>query len=141
MKERLKKLLASAVVWGALILIIAGFIAFLSAAGGAVMKIFGFHADSFGSIFLFFLLAGIIGFFGEALAKAFPAVLHEKELVTDAGAKVIFVTLDTIFSMLSFLAADTLLDSVMASDLALAVLSLLLAILSLKDFSGKLQGS
>lgn len=141
MKERLKKLLASAVVWGALILIIAGVIAFLSAAGGAVMKIFGFHADSFGSIFLFFLLAGIIGFFGEALAKAFPAVLHEKELVTDAGAKVIFVTLDTIFSMLSFLAADTLLDSVMASDLALAVLSLLLAILSLKDFSGKLQGS
>lgn len=141
MKERLKKLLASAVVWGALILIIAGVIAFLSAAGGAVMKIFGFHADSFGSIFLFFLLAGIIGFFGEALAKVFPAVLHEKELVTDAGAKVIFVTLDTIFSMLSFLAADTLLDSVMASDLALAVLSLLLAILSLKDFSGKLQGS
>ena len=141
MKERLKKLLASAVVWGALILIIAGVIAFLSAAGGAVMKIFGFHADSFGSIFLFFLLAGIIGFFGEALAKAFPAVLHEKELVTDAGAKVIFVTLDTIFSMLSFPAADTLLDSVMASDLALAVLSLLLAILSLKDFSGKLQGS
>ena len=141
MKERSKKLLASAVAWGVLVLIIAGVIALLSVAGGAVMKIFGFHADSFGSIFLFFLLAGIIGFFGEALAKAFPAVLHEKELVTDAGAKVIFVTLDTIFSMLSFLAADTLLDSVMASDLALAVLSLLLAILSLKDFSGKLQGS
>ena len=138
MKERLKKLLASAVAWGVLILIIAGVIALLSAAGGAVMKIFGFHADSFGSIFLFFLLAGIIGFLGEALAKAFQAVLHEKELVTDVGAKIIFVTLDTIFSMLSFLAADTLLDSVMASDLALAVLSLLLAILSLKDFSGKL---
>lgn len=138
MLEILKKLLASAVAWGVLILIIAGVIALLSVAGGAVMKIFGFHADSFGSIFLFFLLAGIIGFLGEALAKAFPAVLHEKELVTDVGAKIIFVTLDTIFSMLSFLAADTLLDSVMASDLALAVLSLLLAILSLKDFSGNL---
>ena len=56
----LKKLLASAVAWGVLILIIAGVIALLSAAGGAVMKIFGFHADSFSSIFLFFLLAVIL---------------------------------------------------------------------------------
>ena len=115
MKERSKKLRASAVAWGVLILIFAGVIALLSAAGGAVMKIFGFHADSFGSIFLFFLLAGIIGFLGEALAKAFPAVLHEKEPVTDVGAKIIFVTLDTIFSMLSFLRRDAALGAEEAS--------------------------
>lgn len=137
----IKKRLASAAAWIILFLIIAAVIAILSVAGGTIMTFFGFHADSFGSIILFFLLAGIIGFLGEILAKAFPSVLYKRSLLTFGGARIVFVTLDTIFSILSFLAADAQMGSVTASDLALAVLSFLLAVLSLKDFSRELSAS
>ena len=98
------------------------------------MKLFGFTYESVGSIILFFVISGILAFPIELFVKAIPKVLfsHFKK-VTAIEAKVIFVVLDTLLSMLMMSLVDYFMKSVSATSVSLFVVSLVMALLCMND--------
>lgn len=102
--------------------------------GGALMKLFGFTYKSVGSIVLFFVISGILAFPIELFVKAIPKVLfsHFKK-ITAIEAKVLFVVLDTLLSMLMMSIVDYFIKSVSATSLSLFMVSLVMALLCMND--------
>lgn len=98
------------------------------------MKLFGFTYQSVGSIILFFVLTGVLSYPIELYVKALPKVLFfEFKKITAIEAKVIFVILDTLLSMLMMSIVDYFMDSVAATDISLFVVSLVMALLCMND--------
>lgn len=102
--------------------------------GGALMKLFGFTYQSVGSIVLFFVISGILAFPIELFVKAIPKVLfsHFKK-ITVIEAKVLFVVLDTLLSMLMMSIVDYFMKSVSATAVSLFMVSLVMALLCTND--------
>ena len=102
--------------------------------GGALMKLFGFTYKSVGSIVLFFVISGILAFPIELFVKAIPKVLfsHFKK-ITAIEAKVLFVVLDTLLSMLMMSIVDYFMKSVSATAVSLFMVSLVMALLCTND--------
>ena len=114
--------------------IIIAIVSLVALFGGALMKLFGFTYQSVGSIILFFIISGVLSFPIELFVKAIPKVLfsHFKK-ITAIEAKVIFVILDTLLSMLMMSIVDYFMDSVAATDISLFVVSLVMALLCMND--------
>lgn len=114
--------------------IIVAVVAVIAIFGGALMKVFGFSYQSVGSIILFFVISGILAFPIEVFVKAIPKVLfsHFKK-ITATEAKVIFVILDTMLSMLMMSLVDNFMESVSATSVSLFVVSLIMALFCMND--------
>ena len=69
----------------------------------------------------------------ELFAKALPQALLELGRLNQLAARVLFVVLDTAFTAISFAVVDCFMNSVSASDLAIWVLSAILALSCVKD--------
>ncbi|MBQ1996253.1 MAG: hypothetical protein II237_08695, partial [Clostridia bacterium] len=100
--------------------------------------LFGFTYQSIGSIILFFVISGVLSFPIELFVKALPKVLftHFKK-ITAIEAKVIFVVLDTLLSMLMMSIVDYFMNSVATTDISLFVVSLVMALLCMNDVTGE----
>lgn len=129
-KAILGKLIGSLIVVG----IIVAIISLLSLFGGALMKVFGFTYQSIGSIVLFFIISGILAFPIELFVKAVPKVLfsHFKK-INEFEAKIMFVVLDTVLSMVMFSLVDYFMKSVSATPVSLFVVSLVMSLLCMND--------
>ena len=87
-----------------------------------------------GSIILFFVISGIFAFPIELFVKAIPKVLfsHFKK-INEFEAKILFVVLDTVLSMVMFSMVDYFMKSVSAPPISLFVVSLVMSLLCMND--------
>ena len=114
--------------------IIAAILSLIALFGGALMKVFGFTYQSIGSIILFFVISGVLAFPIELFVKAIPKVLfsHFKK-INELEAKIMFVVLDTLLSMVMFSTVDYFMKSVSATPISLFVVSFVMSLLCMND--------
>ena len=99
------------------------------------MRLLGFEYTSVKSIIIFFTIVTIVGFPIETLALSFPKALLSLDKITIKLAKILFVILDTLSTMLTMSLIDYFMGSVSASDISIFVISFIIALLSMKDLN------
>ena len=132
--NKLKKSLGSIMVYGIVVIILIFIIGVMSIFAGAIMKLFGFQYNSIKDIIIFFMIQAIIGFPFEIFAKAIPKALLSLDKITVRCYKIIFIILDTMSTMFIMSLVDYFMTSVSVSDISIAVISIIIAVLSSIDF-------
>ena len=124
MKEKLKKWLAGLLGSGIMILLLFGTFAVVALVGGNVMRLFGFRYDSVGQLLLYFLLGELIGLPLDLISTALPKALYRMGKVDRRQGNLLYVPMDTLFTMAAFWLADGLMASVSTTGLSLCILGL-----------------
>ena len=134
MLEKIKNIIGKFIGFLIIVGIIVAIVSIIAIFGGALMKLFGFTYQSVGSIILFFVVSGILGFPIELFVKAIPKVLfsHFKK-INELEAKIMFVVLDTLLSMVMFSTVDYFMKSVSATTISLFIVSLVMSLLCMND--------
>ena len=134
MLEKIKNIIGKFIGFLIIVGIIVAIVSIIAIFGGALMKLFGFTYQSVGSIILFFVVSGILGFPIELFVKAIPKVLfsHFKK-INVLEAKIMFVVLDTLLSMVMFSTVDYFMKSVSATPISLFIVSLVMSLLCMND--------
>ena len=134
MLEKIKNIIGKSIGFLIIVGIIVALVSVIAIFGGALMKLFGFTYQSVGSIILFFVISGIFAFPIELFVKAIPKVLfsHFKK-INELEAKIMFVVLDTLLSMVMFSTVDYFMKSVSATPISLFIVSLVMSLLCMND--------
>ena len=135
MINKLKKILEPIIGYGIVFIVLIAVISVIAILGGGIMRIFGFEYTSVKSIIIFFTIVTIVGFPIETLALSFPKALLSLDKITIKLAKILFVILDTLSTMLTMSLIDYFMGSVSASDISIFVISFIIALLSMKDLN------
>lgn len=135
MINKLKKILEPIIGYGIVFIVLIAVISVIAILGGGIMRLFGFEYTSVKSIIIFFNIVTIVGFPIETLALSFPKALLSLDKITIKLAKILFVILDTLSTMLTMSLIDYFMGSVSASDISIFVISFIIALLSMKDLN------
>lgn len=135
MINKLKKILEPIIGYGIVFIVLITVISVIAILGGGIMRLFGFEYTSVKSIIIFFTIVTIVGFPIETLALSFPKALLSLDKITIKLAKILFVILDTLSTMLTMSLIDYFMGSVSASDISIFVISFIIALLSMKDLN------
>ena len=135
MINKLKKILEPIIGYGIVFIVLIAVISVIAILGGGIMRLFGFEYTSVKSIIIFFTIVTIVGFPIETLALSFPKALLSLDKITIKLAKILFVILDTLSTMLTMSLIDYFMGSVSASDISIFVISYIIALLSMKDLN------
>lgn len=135
MINKLKKILEPIIGYGIVFIVLIAVISVIAILGGGIMRLFGFEYTSVKSIIIFFTIVTIVGFPIETLALSFPKALLSVDKITIKLAKILFVILDTLSTMLTMSLIDYFMGSVSASDISIFVISFIIALLSMKDLN------
>ena len=135
MINKLKKILEHIIGYGIVFIVLIAVISVIAILGGGIMRLFGFEYTSVKSIIIFFTIVTIVGFPIETLALSFPKALLSLDKITINLAKILFVILDTLSTMLTMSLIDYFMGSVSASDISIFVISFIIALLSMKDLN------
>ena len=133
MINKLKKILEPIIGYGIVFIVLIAVISVIAILGGGIMRLFGFEYTSVKSIIIFFTIVTIVGFPIETLALSFPKALLSLDKITIKLAKILFVILDTLSTMLTMSLIDYFMGSVSASDIS--IISFIIALLSMKDLN------
>ena len=133
MINKLKEILEPIIGYGIVFIVLIAVISVIAILGGGIMRLFGFEYTSVKSIIIFFTIVTIVGFPIETLALSFPKALLSLDKITIKLAKILFVILDTLSTMLTMSLIDYFMGSVSASDISIFVISFIIALLSMKD--------
>lgn len=122
MKEKLIKWLAGLLGSGIMILLLFGTFAVVALVGGNVMRLFGFRYDSVGQLLLYFLLGELTGpaSGSDQYSAAQGAVSNGK--VDRRQGNLLYIPMDTLFTIAAFWVADGLMASVSTTGLSLCIL-------------------
>ncbi len=135
MINKLKKILEPIIGYGIVFIVLIAVISVIAILGGGIMRLFGFEYTSVKSIIIFFTIVTIVGFPIETLALSFLKALLSLDKITIKLAKILFVILDTLSTMLTMSLIDYFMGSVSASDISIFVISFIIALLSMKDLN------
>ena len=135
MINKLKKILEPIIGYGIVFIVLIAVISVIAILGGGIMRLFGFEYTSVKSIIIFFTIVTIVGFPIETLALSFPKALLSLDKITIKLAKILFVILDTLSTMITMSLIDYFMGSVSASDISIFVISFIIALLSMKDLN------
>ena len=127
MINKLKKILEPIIGYGIVFIVLIAVISVIAILGGGIMRLFGFEYTSVKSIIIFFTIVTI--------ALSFPKALLSLDKITIKLAKILFVILDTLSTMLTMSLIDYFMGSVSASDISIFVISFIIALLSMKDLN------
>lgn len=131
MKEKFKKIIEPIFGFGLAAIIITAIISVIAIFGGAIMKLFGFKYNSIGSIILYFIVVTIVGFPVDIILRVFSKVLISIGQLNKNTGKILFVVLDTMGTCIVMAIVDYFMKSVSATDLAILVVSFIIAIFSI----------
>lgn len=107
-------------------------------AAAVIMKPFGLRYESFSGFVLYFLFASLLSWPPGLLVTALPKYLSATNQVSRLHAALLYAPLDLFVTAAGFHAADFLMASVSAGSSAIAVISVLIALLgSAVEFAGK----
>ena len=124
------KILAITLIIG----VVAGSVLLLILFGGFIMRLFGFEYRSVGSILLFFVIVLILSYPIDLFVEALPKVLLiEFQKINLCQARVLYIVLDTLCSIIFYSLTDYFMDSVRASDMAIFMVSFVFALIGVKD--------
>ena len=124
------KILAITLIIG----VVAGSVLLMILFGGFIMRLFGFEYRSVGSILLFFLIVLILSYPIDLFVEALPKVLLiEFQKINLCQARVLYIVLDTLCSIIFYSLTDYFMDSVRASDMAIFMVSFVFALIGVKD--------
>lgn len=98
-----------------------------------VMKLFGFEFQSFKSLILFFVGVVVLGIPLDLITKALPNVLLLRDKVSIPFAKLLYIFLDTIATILVMSVMDSFMDSISIHFLAMIVIGFLLSLPCVND--------
>lgn len=129
MKEMIKK--HAGAILG--IVLMSAMLSILAIGGGAIMKLFGFQYESVGSIIKFFLIVNVLGFPIEMLAKGLPNVLLSLNKINLNSARILFLVLDTITTMVAMTIVDYFMESVSATSISMLVIAIIMAFFCVAD--------
>ncbi len=134
MLGKIKNIIGKSIGFLIIVGIIVAIVSVIAIFGGALMKLFGFTYQFVGSIILFFVISGILTFPIELFVKAIPKALflHFKK-INELEAKIMFVVLDTLLSMVMFSTVDYFMKSVSATPISLFVVSFVMSLLCMND--------
>ena len=122
MINKLKKILEPIIGYGIVFIVLIAVISVIAILGGGIMRLFGFEYTYVKSIIIFFTIVTIVGFPIETLALSFPKALLSLDKITIKLAKILFVILDTLSTMLTMSLIDYFMGSVSASDISIFVI-------------------
>lgn len=122
MINKLKKILEPIIGYGIVFIVLIAVISVIAILGGGIMRLFGFEYTSVKSIIIFFTIVTIVGFPIETLALSFPKALLSLDKITIKLAKILFVILDILSTMLTMSLIDYFMGSVSASDISIFVI-------------------
>lgn len=131
MKDKFKKIIEPIFGFGLAAIIITAIISVIAIFGGAIMKLFGFKYNSIGSIILYFIVVTIVGFPVDIIIRVFSKSLISIGQLNKNTGKILFVALDTVGTCIVMAIVDYFMKSVSATDLAILVVSLIMAIFSI----------
>lgn len=125
-------------ICSAIFLVMLSAIALLSS---AVMRLFDFTYRSVGSIILFFLIATALSFPLCLVTGALPKALYEVGMLTSRKVALwLYLVLDTLATAFGLGVVDYYMESVAAGELAILVISFLLALPGADDLRGAGEG-
>ncbi|MFI3225886.1 MAG: regulatory YrvL family protein [Clostridia bacterium] len=133
MKEKNNKYISA--ILAVIILIIT--ISILSIFGGTIMKIFGFEYHSIGSIIMFFIIVGLLGFPIEMLAKGLPNALLSLNKISLNIGKLLFLILDTIATVVAMTIVDYFMESISATSISIFMIAVIMALIGVRDIKPK----
>lgn len=118
--------------------IIAGVFLLVFSFCGVIMRFFGFEYHSVGSIFLFFVVVSILSFPIDLITETLPKVLLvEFQKINLWQARVLYIILNTLCSMICYSLVDYFMDSVHASDMAIFMVSFIISLIEAKNITEK----
>ena len=117
-----------------------GVMAVIALFSGAVMSIFGLQYRSVGSMVLFFILASLISLPFNLIADSIPKALLHLGKIPRHTAIPLYLLLDSLATAFGLRLVDYFMESVSATDFAVVVVSLLLALISIQDIDKKPKG-
>lgn len=129
-KNKAKELLGASLTYGLLFLACIGILVGYTFVGGAIMRLFGFTYKSYLSILFYFLITGIVRLPLDIIAMSLPKILTKLGFINHSISTIVHVFLDTLFNSIIFSVFDYFLDNVAATDMAIIVVSFVMAILN-----------
>lgn len=117
-------------ICGALFVSMLSVIALLA---GAVMKLFGFEYQTVGSIVLFFIIGTVISYPLGLIAGALPKALLFLGKMSKQTAVLLYLVLDTAATAVGLSVVDHFMQSVSATDVAIVIVSCILALFGIDD--------
>ncbi len=118
----------------------AGVMCVIALLSGAVMSVFGFQCRSVGSAILFFIIAAIVSYPISLVADSIPKVLLHQGKIPKSTAVPLYLLLDTLATAFGLKLVDYFMNTVSATNFAIMVVSLLLALVSVRDIDKKPKG-
>lgn len=118
-------------------MLIIALLSIFSIFGGAIMKLFGFQYESVGSIILFFITVGALGFPIEMIAKGLPNALLSLDKINIVFAKILFIFLDSIATIITMKVVDYFMESVSATDISIFIIAVITAFIGIGDIHKK----
>ncbi|MFI3231368.1 MAG: YrvL family regulatory protein [bacterium] len=105
--------------------------------GGLIMKLFGFQYESISSLTLFFVIVGVLGYPLELIAQSLPKALLTLNKINTAFAKILFIFLDAIFTIVTMKFVDYFMGSVLATDISIFIIALIIAFIGAENIYEK----
>ena len=122
-------------IFGALLIIIV--LAIIAIFSGAIMRLLGFEYESVGGFILYFIIASVVSYPINLIARALPKALLNLDRITREIAVCMYVLLDTIATFYGFYIVDYFMPSVSANTISLIVLALVFALFGISDIKKK----
>lgn len=97
------------------------------------MRMFGFEYESVGSIIMFFVIATIISYPFSMIAMVLPKIFLSLGKVSKQMAILFYIILDTFATFYGLRVVDYFMQSVSATDISIAIVSLIIALFGIND--------
>jgi hypothetical protein len=134
-KRILKDMFDNLIIFFLAVLLFVGAIFVLSVFGGEIMSYFGGSYSSVQGIVEFFLIGAIVSWPINLAAEAIPKVLcYDKKLISKWQAGVLYIALATVATSIGLAVVALHTDSVRANGPAIVLVSLLIALLTCRDY-------
>ncbi|OKZ87035.1 regulatory YrvL family protein [Clostridium sp. 29_15] len=133
MKEIWKRYKENIVIFLLCALLFLGILSIIALLCGVIMRMFGFEYESVGSIILFFVIATIISYPFSMIAMVLPKIFLSLGKVSKQMAILFYIILDTFATFYGLRVVDYFMQSVSATDISIAIVSLIIALFGIND--------
>ena len=133
MKEIWKRYKENIVIFLLCALLFLGILSIIALLCGVIMRMFGFEYESVGSIIMFFVIATIISYPFSMIAMVLPKIFLSLGKVSKQMAILFYIILDTFATFYGLRVVDYFMQSVSATDISIAIVSLIIALFGIND--------
>lgn len=131
MVKTIRTWIARLLAIGILVLIVLAVVGVIAVACGTVLEWLGLRYDSVGQLLLYVLYSALLGLPLDLFSTASVRALYRLRKVDRRQGNLLYIPMDTLFTVAAFWLVDRWMDSVSATGLSLWVLGLGMALATL----------